>query len=186
MTALRIDKANWPEHGCRKGDVILNTAGIEVGEIAGITRDRRIHIRYFARTGSDGIRTPEVFSKRAGEFHLEDWFEKHGLVLLRDETRRPKPKRIVERSQRTGLPTRSRAARDARLPKNGTILTAEYHGQTWTAIVIGDREFHLDRGREDEGLPGQAVTFRSLSALAKEITGCATNGFRFFGLGGAA
>jgi hypothetical protein len=61
-----------------------------------------------------------------------------------------------------------------RLPLPGTLITRVYKG----------RELHvqvLDDGFEFEG-----AVFKSLSAVAKHITGSHCNGYLFFRLGGAA
>jgi hypothetical protein len=61
---------------------------------------------------------------------------------------------------------------DGRLPFPGTFLTREYKGQTIQVLV-------LRNGFEWEG-----ETYKSLSAVAKAITGSHTSGFLFFGLAG--
>jgi hypothetical protein len=58
---------------------------------------------------------------------------------------------------------------DARLPMPGALLTREYKGRTVQVRV-------LPRGFEYEG-----EEYRSLSAVAKAITGAHWNGFLFFG-----
>ena len=60
--------------------------------------------------------------------------------------------------------------RDTRLPAAGTILERDYKGNTVHVTV-------LEKGFEYEG-----QTFRSLSAVAREITGTNWNGMLFFGL----
>ena len=62
--------------------------------------------------------------------------------------------------------------RDSRLPMPGTVLTREYRGQTVTVTV-------LDTGFEYAGR-----VYRSLSAVAKAVTGSHWNGLLFFGLAG--
>ncbi len=62
------------------------------------------------------------------------------------------------------------AATDIRLPPPGTILTRTYKGATLQVQV-------LPRGFAYEG-----QVFKSLSAVAKAITGSHCNGFWFFGL----
>jgi hypothetical protein len=66
--------------------------------------------------------------------------------------------------------TRAKPAgqRDSRLPKVGTTITKEWHGKKLLVRVLED-------GFEYEGQP-----FRSLSGLAKHITGQIINGFLFF------
>lgn len=61
-------------------------------------------------------------------------------------------------------------ARDARLPAPGTTLRREYKGAVHEVTVLAD-------GFEFRGQP-----YRSLSHIARHITGTAWNGFLFFGL----
>ncbi len=74
-------------------------------------------------------------------------------------------------------PTRERTAKpplgrrhDVRLPMPGTVLTGGYRGRVLRVTV-------LDGGFEFEGR-----VYRSLSAIASEVTGSRWNGFLFFGL----
>jgi hypothetical protein len=71
-----------------------------------------------------------------------------------------------------GKKTRVRAIgeRDPRLPKSGTTLTREWHGKKYMVKV-------LDSGFEYGGKP-----FRSLSAVAKAISGQIVNGYLWWGL----
>lgn len=64
--------------------------------------------------------------------------------------------------------------RDPRLPIPGTVLVRKYRGQTITVTV-------LERGFEYAG-----QVYRSLTAVAKAITGSHWNGLLFFGLAGKA
>ena len=59
---------------------------------------------------------------------------------------------------------------DNRLPLPGTVLTRDYKGETLQVRVLAN-------GFEYEG-----EVYRSLSAVAKQITGTHTNGFLFFRL----
>ncbi len=59
---------------------------------------------------------------------------------------------------------------DDRLPMIGTLLKREYRGQTVLVRVLA-RGFEFD-----------AEVFRSLSAVARKITGAHWNGYHFFGL----
>ena len=59
---------------------------------------------------------------------------------------------------------------DARLPLPGTVLTRRYKGRTIQVTVLPD-------GFEHDG-----TRYRSLSAIAKAITGTQWNGLLFFGL----
>ena len=60
--------------------------------------------------------------------------------------------------------------RDVRLPIPGTIITKNYKGATLQVTV-------LEKGFEYNG-----KHFKSLTALAKEITGLHWSGYNFFGL----
>jgi hypothetical protein len=61
---------------------------------------------------------------------------------------------------------------DRRLPMPGTVLTREYKGEVISVTV-------LNKGFEYEG-----KVYKSLSAVAKAVTGSHWNGFKFFELGG--
>jgi hypothetical protein len=66
--------------------------------------------------------------------------------------------------------TATRPLRDPRLPSPGTILTRRYKGRQLN-VKVGEKDFEF-RGRK----------YRSLSAIATEVTGSRWNGFLFFGL----
>jgi hypothetical protein len=66
----------------------------------------------------------------------------------------------------------SAASNDSRLPSPGTAITRTYKGRTVEVRVLAD-------GFEYDG-----EKFKSLSAVAKAITGSHMNGFRFFNLEG--
>jgi len=81
----------------------------------------------------------------------------------------PKSKPATKSKERT-VTSAVRLAGDNRLPLPGTVLTREYKGVTLQVRV-------LENGFEYEG-----EVYRSLSAVAKAITGSHTNGFHFFRL----
>ena len=60
--------------------------------------------------------------------------------------------------------------RDPRLPMPGTVLTRDYKGEQIAVTVL------------DEGFEYQGKVYRSLSAVAKVVTGSHWNGFYFMGL----
>lgn len=64
------------------------------------------------------------------------------------------------------------SATDRRLPPAGTAITRRYKGRTISVVVLPDG-FEYDGER-----------YRSLSAVAKAITGSHMNGFRFFQIEG--
>ncbi len=67
---------------------------------------------------------------------------------------------------------RATKAGDPRLPTAGTSLTRKYKGRTIEVRVL------------TEGLEYDGERYKSLSAVAKAVTGSHCNGFRFFNLGG--
>ncbi len=60
--------------------------------------------------------------------------------------------------------------RDRRIPKPGVVLSRRYRGQEIRVTVLED------------GFEWNGRRFKSLSALAREVTGQRWNGFLFFGL----
>jgi hypothetical protein len=79
--------------------------------------------------------------------------------LRRNPPKRPHP--VI-----TGRPTQT----DNRLPPVGTILTRHYKGQSHQVTVLAKGFLYLDQ------------LYKSLSAVAKAITGSHCNGYLFFGL----
>ena len=69
-----------------------------------------------------------------------------------------------------GPPTNSGPVRDRRIPQPGVVLSRQYHGQEIRVTVLED------------GFEWNGRRFRSLSALAREVTGQRWNGLLFFGL----
>jgi hypothetical protein len=85
---------------------------------------------------------------------------KRGVKREKTEKKKPTKKRV----------SRALGTRDSRLPKAGTTLTKTYKGKNLRVRV-------MEKGFEYDGKP-----FRSLSAVAKKVTGQIWNGFLFFGL----
>lgn len=82
----------------------------------------------------------------------------------------PKVKPAQSSAERTKATT-LRIKGDRRLPPPGSLITREYKGETLRVMVLADSfEFEGER-------------FRSLSAVAKSITGQHCNGYHFFQLG---
>lgn len=81
------------------------------------------------------------------------------------------PPNLVQRPV-SGVATTAPVTRDRRLPLPGTSLIRDYLGRRVEVVVRAD-------GFEFEG-----ERFRSLSAVARKITGTHCNGFRFFNLEG--
>jgi hypothetical protein len=75
---------------------------------------------------------------------------------------------------RTSPATVATRSLDPRLPPVGAAITRDYKGRAIVVTLLAD-------GFEYEG-----ERYRSLTAVAKAITGSHMNGFRFFGLEGKA
>jgi hypothetical protein len=82
----------------------------------------------------------------------------------------PRPPRTAEPAQAPATLRTGPAAPDRRLPPPGTILTRAYKGATLEVQVL------------PKGFAYQGQVYRSLSAVAKAITGSHCNGYWFFAL----
>jgi hypothetical protein len=65
----------------------------------------------------------------------------------------------------------AQGARDPRLPSPGAVLERKFKGATYTVMVLAD------------GFEYGGRVWKSLSAVAREITGTRWNGLAFFGIG---
>jgi hypothetical protein len=70
-----------------------------------------------------------------------------------------------------GKGSRTGTARDPRLPDPGVVISRVYGGDKHEVTVL------------DDGFEYRGQWFRSLSKIAREITGTPWNGFTFFGCG---
>jgi len=107
------------------------------------------------------------------EGDLTDRARERAAVLANDSDLRTKAPRKIANSPNSKL-TKTVAVKidhDPRLPMPGAIITREYKGKTITVKV-------LPHGFEHEG-----EVYRTLSAVAKAVTGAHWNGYHFFRLG---
>jgi hypothetical protein len=140
--------------------------------------------------GTLQVRYAEVFGEQARSRHrcwlirriawrlqanaegdLSERARRRAEELAHDADVRVTPPRTVVRAireQRLEPPE----ATDDRLPPPGTSLTRIYKGNQLEVHILAD------------GFEYAGSRYRSLSAVAKAITGTHVNGFRFFGLGG--
>jgi hypothetical protein len=86
--------------------------------------------------------------------------------------RAPKDFGSSDAARRTAVTTirAGGGGRDNRLPMAGTLVTRDFKGRTYIVKVL------------DDGFEYEGRQYRSLSAIAGEITGTRWNGFLFFGL----
>jgi hypothetical protein len=75
-------------------------------------------------------------------------------------------------SKSAAEPHPAKRARDTRLPIAGTLLTRQFENRRIVVTVLAD------------GFEYQEKRYRSLSAIAREVTGTRWNGLSFFGLAG--
>jgi hypothetical protein len=103
---------------------------------------------------------------------LSDRARRRAAALANDADLRMNPPRPPRGSKTAPVipATPSEPALDRRLPPPGTVLTRSYKGQTLQVEVL------------PRGFAYQDQVFKSLSAVAKAITGSHCNGFWFFGL----
>lgn len=88
------------------------------------------------------------------------------------EVRTTPPRNGSQSNVHTARGSKSSVAKDPRLPRPGMAITREYKGEKIEVIV------------QHDGFEWDGRRFKSLSAVAKAITGSHCNGFRFFNLGG--
>ncbi len=77
---------------------------------------------------------------------------------------------LPSRRWQPATPTTSGPVRNRRIPKPGVVLSRQYHGQEIRVTVL------------EGGFEWNGRRFKSLSALAREVTGQRWNGLLFFGL----
>jgi hypothetical protein len=101
---------------------------------------------------------------------LSERARKRAEELANDADLRLTPPKVKGAAARGRTVTMSAPARAGRAPAPGTILTRAYKGRDVRVLV-------LDKGFEYEGR-----VYRSLSAVAKAVTGSHWNGWLFFGI----
>ena len=126
------------------------------------SRNREWLFKTIARKLQDG-----VAAEKPG-----DMIPKPTLTVEFKPGKKGRSKRVAKSAKPTAeKKAKPIGARDPRLPKPGTTITREWHGKKYLVRV-------LEQGFEFEGKP-----YRSLSALAKHITGQIVNGYSWFRLG---
>jgi hypothetical protein len=106
----------------------------------------------------------------SAEGGLSERARQRALEIANDADVRLLPPRGVGESQFDSWFARTRS--DRRIPTPGSVLSRDYGGRTISVKVLA-------RGFEYEGRE-----YRSLSAIATEVTGTRWNGLAFFGLTG--
>lgn len=101
---------------------------------------------------------------------LSERARQRAAELANDADLRLNPPKTKPASAAPDRTSSLRLKRDDRLPPPGTVITRKYKGQTLQVRI-------LPHGFEFEG-----ETYKSLSAVAKAITGSHCNGYLFFRL----
>jgi hypothetical protein len=107
------------------------------------------------------------------EGDLSERARQRAAELANDANLRTTPPklRVVQSAAKRVTTETVRFQVDRRLPPPGTIVTREYKGETLQVSVL------------PSGFEFQGEVFKSLSAVAKAITGQHCNGYHFFRLG---
>jgi hypothetical protein len=130
--------------------------------------------RYKELYGEDASGTHKTYLWRKIAYKLQE--QKHGSLSAKTNG---KLKALIEefdpinnKALRPDKPIVSQEAptKDKRLPIPGTVITKEYKGANYQVKV-------LEKGFEYNG-----KIYKTLSAIAKEITGAHWNGYLFFNL----
>lgn len=134
---------------------------------------KKKHLELF---GEESLTKNKTYLRRKLAFRLQEQVE--GGLSPEDQARiedlapallpnREAPKSRPQKARPTPV---DQFARDSRLPEAGTILYREFQGASHEVEVL------------DKGFKYRGHLYRSLSAIAKTITGTNWNGFLFFGL----
>jgi hypothetical protein len=106
------------------------------------------------------------------EGDLSERARRRAEELARGTELRAMPPKSTAATPAAAAVTHAAIATDVRLPAPGTAIVRQYKGRALQVLVLPD-------GFEFEG-----QRYKSLSAVAKKITGSHVNGYRFFGLEG--
>lgn len=146
---------------------------------------RELHAKYREVFGEESRSNHRQFLIRRVAWRLQELAEgdlserarQRALAIANDADLRIRPPRNFlkptsdDEADRTVV-SRLQGSKDERLPMPGTELTREYRGQRVVVRIL------------DDGFDYEGRRYRSLSAIASEVTGVRWNGFLFFGLNG--
>ena len=105
---------------------------------------------------------------------LSDRLKEHARAIARDADLRIVPPRTglgVAVPAASAEAPEAQGLRDPRLPSPGAVLERKYKGMAYRVMVLAD------------GFEYGGRVWKSLSAVAREITGTRWNGLAFFGIG---
>jgi len=152
---------------------------IEIEQLRGATV-RELRVKYFDLFGEPSRSNHKQFLFRRVAWRLQalaygelsEQARQQALALAQDADLRIKaPRHLVGTAQQILQPTltsRRKPGRDERLPQPGSILRREFKGQLVMVQVLPDGFQYQDR------------FYKSLSAIARQVTGTRWNGYAFF------
>jgi hypothetical protein len=159
----------------------VETASVwmEIEQLRGATV-RQLRAKYFELFGEPSRSNHKQFLFRRVAWRLQalaygelsEQARRQALALAQDADLRIKaPRHLVGTPEQVLQPTlrsRRKPGRDERLPEPGTILRREFKGQIVVVQVL------------EQGFQYQDRFYRSLSAIARQVTGTHWNGYAFF------
>lgn len=128
------------------------------------SRNREWLFKVIAKKIQDNVE-PESANKPVALPTLVAKFERKKKTRSRNVT-----KKTAKKSDGKKTKVKAIGERDPRLPKAGTTLTREWHGKKYLVNVL------------ESGFSYGGKSYRSLSGVAKAISGQIVNGFLWFGL----
>ena len=161
---------------------MLETASVcmEIEQLRGATV-RELRTKYFELFGQPSRSNHKQFLFRRVAWRLQALAygelsahaRQQALVLAQDADLRIKaPSHLVGTAQQVLQPTlrsRRKGERDERLPQPGSTLRREFKGQIVVVQIL------------EHGFQYQDRFYKSLSAIARQVTGTHWNGYVFFG-----
>src|SRR5258708_28672816 len=163
-----------------KRTVEMASVCMEIEQLRGATV-RELRAKYFDLFGQPSRSNHKQFLFRRVAWRvqalaygeLSEQARQQALALAQDADLRIKaPRHLVGTAQQALQPTlrsRCKPGRDERLPQPGSILRREFKGQMVVVQVL------------EHGFQYQDRFYKSLSAIARQVTGTHWNGYRFFG-----
>jgi hypothetical protein len=152
---------------------------MEIEQLRGATVSE-LRAKYFSLFGQPSRSNHKQFLFRRVAWRLQalaygelsEQVRQQALVLAQDADLRIKaPRHLVGTPQQVLQPTlrsRREPGRDERLPQPGSILRREFKGQIVVVQVL------------EHGFQYQDRFYKSLSAIARQVTGTHWNGYTFF------
>ena len=134
-------------------------------------------LKYFMSTGSAITNKGYLIKKIAWRIQeleyggLSEQIKKRALEIAQTMNlpQTPSPGKLIQSKKKKRQTKIQHGIKSRRLPMPGTVLTREYKGKLIQVTVLEDRYFEYEGSK-----------YRSLSAVAKAVTGSHWNGFLFF------